>query len=201
LISSFLTDARRRGFENKQIKTRLNYWLQAKKPQKIAIIENDPELSQILAFELSAHFSEPVSILDFDKAQKNGAVKNALVVSLSETAENFAAPQTFVKLKLNSVQDSMSGKEKPGAEDLVGVASHWEKFRRWSQTMLVAVGIGEENLVVRDTNETEWKKGLESCRFVITDSLTAKRLPPGIDKRVFQLISAETVIEMQNHLK
>jgi DNA-binding transcriptional regulator YhcF (GntR family) len=201
MIRAFLNDARRRGFENKLIKKRLNFWLQAKKPQKIVIVERDAELSRILASEIAALVSVPVSAVDFAKAEKNGLAGNSLVVSLSDLAENPATPQAFVKLRLNSVQDSMRGKEKPGAADLVGVASHWEKFLRWSQTMLVAVGIHEENLVVRNANEKDWRKGLDSCRFVITDSLTAQLLPDEIDRRVFQLISPESIAEMQNYLK
>ncbi|HYP50504.1 MAG TPA: GntR family transcriptional regulator [Pyrinomonadaceae bacterium] len=183
LISSFLTEARRRGFENKQIKTRLNFRLQARKPQKIVIVENDFVMILILGCDNSAHFSLPVLVVDFAKVEKDGFNKNSLIVSLSDLAETRAseAAAAFVRLKLNSVQDSMRGKEKPGAEDLVGVVSHWEKFLRWSQTMLVAVGIGEENLVVRNSGEKDWKKGLDSCKFVITDSLTAKHLPAGID--------------------
>jgi DNA-binding transcriptional regulator YhcF (GntR family) len=201
MILSFLTEARRRGFENKLIKTRLNFWLQAKKPQKIVIVENDADLSRILACEISARFSEPVSAVDSARAEKDGLSRNSLVVSLSDLAESFSAPAAFVRLKLNSVQDSMRGKEKPGEADLVGVASHWEKFLRWSQTMLVAVGIGEENLVVRNTGGADWKKGLDSCKFVITDSLTAKHLPDDVDKRVFQMISRESLAELENHLK
>jgi DNA-binding transcriptional regulator YhcF (GntR family) len=201
LISAFLTEARRRGFENKQIKTRLNFRLQAKKPQKIVIVENDADLSRIIAYEISAHFSEPISAVDCAAAEKDGVTKNALIVSLSDLPETRGATTAFVKLKLNSVQDSMRGKEKPGAEDLVGVASHWEKFLRWSQTMLVAVGIHEENLVVRNANEKDWRKGLDSCRFVISDSLTAKHLPDDIDRRVFQMISPESIAELENHLK
>jgi DNA-binding transcriptional regulator YhcF (GntR family) len=201
LILSFLNDARRRGFENQQIKTRLNLWLQAKKPQKIVIVESDADLSRILAGEIAAHFDAPVSAVDSAKAERDGLARNSLIVSLSDLAESFSAPAAFVRLKLNSVQDSMRGKEKPGETDLVGVASHWEKFLRWSQTMLVAVGIGEENLVVRNAREADWKKGLDSCSFVITDSLTAKHLSNDIDKRVFQLISPESIAEIQSHLK
>lgn len=200
MILAFLDDARRRGFDNKQIKARLNFRLQLKKPQKIVIVETDVELSRILASEIAAQFSEPVSVVD-SAAGKNNLTQNSLIVALSDLPENVSLATVFVKLKLNSVQDSMRGKERPDAEDLVGVASHWEKFLRWSQTMLVAVGIGEENLVVRNANEKDWRKGLDSCRFVITDSLTAKQMPDHIDRRVFQLISPESIAGMQNHLK
>ncbi|MDQ3801577.1 MAG: GntR family transcriptional regulator [Acidobacteriota bacterium] len=204
LILSFLNDARGRGFENKRIKARLNFWLKAEKPQKIVIVENDSELSRILACEISAAISAPLAVVDSDKAESVGFARNALVVSLSDSPENFAAaPAAFVRLKLNSVQDAMRGREKPRETDLVGVVSHWEKFLRWSQTMLVAVGISEENLVVRRAGAEGWKKGLDSCSFVITDSLTAKHLAADdhIEKRVFQLISPESIAEIQNYLK
>jgi DNA-binding transcriptional regulator YhcF (GntR family) len=205
LILSFLNDARGRGFENKRIKARLNFWLKAEKPQKIVIVENDSALSRILACEISAAVSAPVAVVDSDKAESDGFARDSLVVSLSDSPKNFAAaPVPFVRLKLNSVQDAMRGREKPRETDLVGVASHWEKFLRWSQTMLVAVGISEENLVLRDAGAEGWKKGLDSCSFVITDSLTAKHLAAAgdnIEKRVFQLISPESIAEIQNYLK
>lgn len=207
LILSFLNDARQRGFENKRIKARLNFWLQApRKPQKIVIVETDSELSRILACEISAAVSAPVAVVDSDKAESDGFARDSLVVSLSDSPENLAAAAraaAFVRLKLNSVQDAMRGREKPRETDLVGVVSHWEKFLRWSQTMLVAVGISEENLVVRRAGAEGWKKGLDSCSFVITDSLTAMQLAAGdnIEKRVFQLISPESIAEIQNYLK
>lgn len=200
-ILSFLGAARRRGFDDRQIKARLDFWLRRKAPKKIVIVESDADLSRILVGEISAQFSAPVAAAEPSKIGRDDFAKNSLVVSLSDSIENLPPAAAFFKLKLNSVQDSMRGQVRPEATDLVGVASHWEKFRRWSLTMLVAVGLGEENLVVRDASRPDWQKGLHSCRFVIADSLTAARLPENIDARVFRLISPESIAELRARLK
>lgn len=200
LIFAFLNEARNRGFENAQIKERLDFRLKNKPPRKICVIENDENLARIFAHELAENFSLPVTILKAAGAKQNIFPKSALVVSLSDTLES-AAPGIFVKLRLNSVQESMRGQDRPSDTDLIGIASHWEMFLRWSQTMLVAVGIEEENLVVRNANLPDWQNGLISCRFVVADSLTANRLPVAVKKRVFNLISEESITELKNHFK
>ena len=196
MVSSFLAEARRRGFNDKQIKARLNRNLRRKSARRILIVEKDPHLARIFAHELAEKFPVPVEIAGDD--EKNAA-KRALVVSLSDPFESFSAA-AFVRLKLNSVHDAMRGQEKPRKTDLIGIASHWEVFLRWSQTMLAAVGIPEENMVVRDACAERWQNGLRSCRFVITDILTAERLPEGVENRVFRLISAKTLTEIENRL-
>jgi GntR family transcriptional regulator len=196
-ISSFLEDAKRRGFGNRQIRSRLRFLLNVGTPKKIVIVENDADLRRILSAEISESFSVPVFPVE---NETDGFAKDSLVVSLADLSGKISAPAAFVKLKLNSVQDSMRGETKPGEADLIGIASHWEMFRSWSQTMLVAVGIGEENLVVRDADEKDWQNGLSSCKLVVADSLTAKHLRNLSNVKVFRLISADSIREMQNLL-
>lgn len=194
LIQTFLGKARQLGFDKKQIKSRLYLRLNGKAPRKIVVIEPDADLSRILTGELSDNFSLPISAI---KNESNNFTKDSLIVSLAELDAEFSA-QTFVKLKLNSVQDAMRGQKMPEETDLIGIASHWEMFRRWAQTMLIAVGISEENLVARDTNEIGWQKGLELCRFVIADNLTAKNCGKLKNIVVFRLISEDSIEEIRN---
>jgi GntR family transcriptional regulator len=196
-ILSFLENARQRGFDNRQIKSRLKFWLNSKTLKKIVVVEKDANLRRILADEIAENFSLPI----FDVETETGSfTKDSLIVSFADLTENFLSPASFVKLKFNSVQDSMRGQAKPAQTDLIGVVSHWETFRRWSQTMLVAVGIGKENLVVRNANEADWQNGLSFCKFVVTDSWTAKRLRGLSNILVFRLISADSIREMRNLL-
>lgn len=190
-ILNFLSQARNSGATNRQIKSRVHFWLNKKSPQKIVIIEPDENLSRIFAHELAENFNLPVSIA---KSAKNLA-KNALLVSLSDAFD----ATDFIKIKFNSVQQSLHGESKPNQTDLIGVASHWETFLRWSQTILAAVGIAEENLVIRNATEKDWQKGLSSCLFVICDSLTAEKLKLK-DVRVFRLISDESLEEIRKSL-
>lgn len=197
LIRSFLKEARQSGFSRRQIKARLNTHLNSKSPQNIVVIEKDNDLSRILINELSENFSLPISAVE---NLNEICVKNSLIVSLAELNDNLPASQSFIKLKLNSAQNSMRDKTKPAETDLIGIASHWEMFRRWSQTMLVAAGINEENLVVRDASKSEWQKGLSSCRFIIADSLTAKNCRNLTDTRIFHLVSDDSIEEIRKFL-
>ncbi len=190
-ILSFLAQARNTGANNFQIKSRLNFWLAKKSPKNIVIVEPNENLSCIFAHELAENLDLPISIA---KSVKN-LPKNSLIVSLSD---NFQT-NSFVKIQLNSVRQSLIGKVKPHQTDLIGIASHWEKFLLWSQTILAAVGIAEENLVIRKADEKNWLKGLNSCRFVIADSLTATKLKLK-DVRVFRLISDESLKEINKLL-
>lgn len=187
-ILAFLLQAKNSGADNQQIKSRLNFWLNRKRStKKIVVIEPNEYLSHIFAHELGENFDIPVSIANSNK----NLPKNSLAVSL---ADNFEAT-SFVKIKLNSVQQSLRIEDKPTIDDLVGIASHYETFLRWTQTILAAVGIAEENLVIRNANKIDWLNGLNSCKFIIADSLTAKKLNELKDVRIFRLISDESLEE------
>lgn len=192
-IMRFLRDARTSGFSREQIKLRFESVFEAKKPQRIELFEPDRDLALILRHEISGRSTLPISIV----ATSTKFAKDTLVVSITDLPANISTPAHFVKLKLNSVQESMKGKERPGETDLVGIASHWETFRRWSQTMLIAVGIDEDNLVVRDTSQANGRDGLRSCKLIIADALTAKSCHGLKNVSIFPLISEESFDEMR----
>ena len=194
-IALFLRNARTRGFSGEQIRVRFEAVFDAKKPQSIEIFEPDHDLALILEHEISSRFALPVSIV----ANNPKFANEVLVVSITDLPANISEPLYFVKLKLNSVQASMKGKERPEKTDMVGVVSHWETFRRWSQTMLVAVGIDEDNLVVRDTSRVNWRDGLRSCKLIIADALTAKSCHGLKTVSIFPLVSEESFEEMRAH--
>lgn len=193
-ITSFLQEVRERGFDRRQIKSRLDILLDSKPPRRIIIVEADADLSRILGDEIAEEFSLPISVAE---NERNDCAKNSLIVSLADLSGKFPAPTAFVGLKFNSVQDAIRGQTKPAETDLIGIASHWELFRGWSQTMLAAVGVAEENLVIRDANDADWQNGLSSCKFVIADNLTAKRLRHLKNVTVFRLVSADSIREMR----
>ena len=195
LISEFFQIARRRGFSNRQIKTKLTERFSRPQAETILIVEPDEDLREILREEIAAATNLPVS--DFSK-QKIG--RNAVAVALNEIEARKILPGNvpLVVLQLNSVQDSMRGKTRPQTGELIGVVSGWEKFLLWAQTMLLAAGIEAEQIVVRNRKENDWQKGLNECRFVIADSYTARRLPAIWDVRVFKLISPRSLAELEN---
>lgn len=195
LISGFFQTARRQGFSNKQIETRLRRRLSRPPIERIIVVEPDIELSKILCAEIGETIDLPVSV--FEKGEMSA---KTIAVAINEAEARRILPRGFplLVLQLNSVQDSMRGKRRPEIGELVGVASGWKTFLRWSNTMLLAAGINAEQIVLRDTNEPDWQKGLNRCSFVIADRLAAKSLPQNLDVRVFRLVSDASLLELKS---
>ncbi len=195
LISEFFRTARRLGFSNRQIEMRLRERLFSPTVEQIIVVEPDIELSKILREEVSEAIDLQVSI--FEKQKISAKV---LAVAINEAEARQILPREFplVVLQINSVQDSMRGKRRPGTSELIGVVSGWEMFLRWSNTMLLAAGINSEQIVLRDANETNWQKGLNRCSFVIADSFAAKKLPENLDVQIFRLVSDASLVELKN---
>lgn len=196
MISRFFQTAQTRGFTPAQIAEHLKAKLERKKVDEILLVENDAELAQILAFEIHAAVDLPVFITTLKDFRGAGG----LVAAMEETAQFLPADVPRVALRFNSVQAEMRGKPRPAVGELVGVASRWERFLRWTNTMLVAAGISAEQIVSRDARADGWQRGLQNCAFVIADSLTAKDLPKLKDVRVFRLISENSLRELCSHL-
>jgi GntR family transcriptional regulator len=196
MISRFLHTAQTRGFTLAQIAASFQARLERQSVSEVLLVENDPDLAQILAFEIHAAVDLPV----FITALKDFRGTGGLVAAMEETAQFLPADVPRVALRFNSAQAEMRGKPRPALGELVGVASRWGMFLRWTNTMLVAAGINAEQIVSRDARAEGWQRGLHNCAFVIADSLTAKELPKTTDVRVFRLISADSLRELQNYL-
>lgn len=195
LISEFFQTARQKGFSSAQIEARLRERLLRPLIEKIIVVEPDAELNRILTEEISD--AVDLEVVPFGKARD---FHRAIAVAINETEARQLLPATvrFLRLQLNSAQNAMRGKQRPEAFELIGVTSRLETFLRWSNTMLLAAGIKTEQIVLRDAREANWQKGLIECRFVISDSLTAKQLPKNWDVRVFRLISDYSLAELES---
>ena len=194
LVSQFVQSARTRGFTLEQIASRLNAKLIPAEIEQILLIESDPELRKILACEIQCAIDLPIIESDLINYQK---LPKTITVALAETASKLSPATIQLCLRLSSVQSEMRGKERPAPNELVAVASGWETFLRWSKTMLVAAGIAHEQIILRDTGSSDWKRGLASCKLLIADSLTSRQLIGNFDVRVFRLIAEESLNELQ----
>jgi DNA-binding transcriptional regulator YhcF (GntR family) len=194
-IADFVGSLRARGFTSNQILERMQAFLSRDKADSILVIENDAELRKILIKEIQQITELPIYETNItDIVEKS----NTVVTALEKTADKLPNNLAKVVLRLNSVQNALRGKERPAKTDLVGIASRWETFSSWSQTILLAAGIEARQLIVRDAKEKAWKRGLSSCAFVITDALTAGEIKNTCTVRVFHLITADSLCELQN---
>jgi hypothetical protein len=83
------------------------------------------------------------------------------------------------------------------AGDLIGIASRWSEFQRVARTMLIAAGLAEESLLVRDATQSGWKRGLEATAGVVCDSVVALELPAGAFAMRFILLDPASVAPLR----
>src|SRR5205085_8212255 len=100
-------------------------------------------------------------------------------------------------LRLRSVPQSLQGQARPPDDALVSVVSRWPEFLKWAHTMLVAAGVDADALDLRDVRRQGWQAGLAASALVITDALTARRLPAGCRARVFRIIADASLDELR----
>ena len=190
LIGSFLEDTRRRGFSAAEVRTSLARVLGAAPVRGLTVIEPEPELRAILAAELGDHVWLPI------KTETDGGA----AVALMSRAHLLPTGVPHHLLRMRSVPEYLQGQTRPASDALIGVASSSPEILRRIRTILAAAGLDPDALAFRDARETGWRRGLNTCQFVITDIVTARRLPPKCTRRVFRVLSDASITELRQFL-
>jgi GntR family transcriptional regulator len=201
LVEVFLAEARSKGFSAGDVLARLAAWHGGEPLRRVVIAEPEPELAEVLCEEIRQNTAIPVSLAVLD-ARLNAAMFEgaalAALVSRAGPVEQFApAGVPRVLLKLRSVASALKGQQRPAADAIVTVVSHSPELLRWTRTVLLAAAIDPLALDIRDAREPGWKRGLKMSAMVITDVVTARRLPPGLPVRVVRVIADSSLEELR----
>jgi len=202
LISTLLQVARERGHSLGEIQSRIKRWLETQPPDHFLVIEPDEEMRSILIAEIKEATGFRVTGAGFDECARTEVLAGAAAVAMYGQAEAaraaLPADASCLLLRLRSVPGSIAGQERPSADSLVTVVSRWPDFLKWARTILVAAALDPDAMDFRDAREHGWQKGLSSSAMVITDLLTATRLPSGCRARVFRIIADSSLDELRN---
>ncbi len=200
LIAHFIQIAQAQGFSTEEIKTRLLRYLDSQKSNKLFVIEDDEALREILIEELSSSSKFEIGGVSFEDFEQDLSKTDANFSTMFDKKAKISAilpiGKSCVFLKANSAAASMTGETRPTPDDLIAVVSGWENFLILAKTMLVAVKIEPESLIIRATHEENWRKGLNAASMIICDSLTAKNLSDFQNVRIFRLIAEESLVEI-----
>ncbi len=191
LVEGFLEETRRRGFSTAEVRRGLVRVLGAAPVRQITLIEPEPELSEILTAELREHIALPVTA---------GVRAGAAAVALMSRAHLLPPAVPHHLLRMRSVPEYFHGQTRPAPDALVGVASSSPEALRRVRTLLAAAGLDPDGLTFRDARETGWRRGLNACQFVITDVVTARRLPANCTARVLRVLSDASIAELRRFL-
>jgi len=222
LIAVFLRVARDKEFSLSEIQTRLRHWLALQPPDHFLVIEPDGELRRILIKEIEAATgvrtlgvspddcanTRRISAPDGDRSEATASadvLTGAAPVTLYSQLERVRAvlphDTDLLTLRARSVAESLQGETAPSANALIAIISSWPEFLRWARAILVAAGLDVDALSFRDARERGWDKGLRSTAFVITESVTAGKLPAGVTARVFRIISDDSLAELRAYVE
>lgn len=170
--------------------------------ERILIVESNKDLEEIIVSEIRDSLDFKIETISLDDFRNTTISNNSIIAAMPKTAlqltEVLTNDSKFLTLKVNSVETQLKGQTKPQIHELIGIVSGWESFRRWSKTFLLAVGLENDSLLIRDTNEADYQKGLESCSFIIADSVSASKLPKSLDIRSFKLIADDSIEQIKN---
>jgi hypothetical protein len=91
----------------------------------------------------------------------------------------------------------MAGEKRPDPKRSIGVLSGWDGFLTLARIMLLAAKIDPGQLIVRSRRDADWEQAMRRAEYTICDPLSAQYLPDNIPARVFQVISEDSIREIE----
>jgi GntR family transcriptional regulator len=201
LLGELIAKARKLGAPELLVRERLRRWLTLTPPARWLVIAPDLELRRILIHEMRQVLTLPIDGCSPEECTQPGRVEGSILVTVPSRAEHvrrlLPVGTALTVLKVHPVSEELLEhfqRYKPVQSGLlVGIASPWKKFLSIAQTMLVAAGLPQESLILRDASEAGWKRGLEAASGVVCDAVTAQELPKGVFPLRFTLLDQPTL--------
>lgn len=200
MVAEFLRQAKAAGFTSPQIRAAVERELASPEPDHFLVIEPDPGFREVLVAEISLATGKRVVAIHPSKLSPTllfGAVPLVMVDELLTVRDHLPAQVECVELKLTSVPTALVGAQRPPEDAILAVISKWPEFLHWSRTMLLAAGVDDTAVLIRDARRPNWRRGLESAQLLICDLVAACLLGNDPRIRTFQIIGADSIIRLK----
>jgi DNA-binding transcriptional regulator YhcF (GntR family) len=192
LFSHFLDGAEAEGYSRSEVNELLQHALSAVNVDRFLVVENDVALREILITEVNGKTGIETAAVSFDELAGMSVPARTRVVAMADERikfENSYPPSKCYFLSANSVPNALTGETRPSAEDLIAVASGWNKFISFARLYLLAASMDPDSIISCSTTERGWQKKASQASMIICDSLTAQKLPNDERVRIFPLVS------------
>ena len=176
-FGGFLRELREMKVPGEAIRRRLAEWAAAPRPERLVLVDPEPEAREILLTELTALVSVPVTACGVDECVRQDGTPAIFVCRPSQQAKVRAAlwaGAELVLLPIRSANNWLAPWLPAPQGHLVGVVSRWPQFLTTAQTMLIAAGLAPETLLFRDARKADWRRGLSQVAVILCDTATAK---------------------------
>jgi len=188
------------GFDIAAIEAELDRIANQPRDRDYLVVDADANLARILGREISDGLGYEVPYATFAEAPERISEKTALLVLPAQAArakKDLAMARTQLTIILRSMEELLAGYERPATAVLVGLVTRSESIRKWSSTLLTALGLPEDAVLLRSPEKPLWKRGLAACHFVAADVEAFQELPNDVNGRVMRIVSAEFLKELQ----
>lgn len=202
MAADFLRRARAEGFSLSEIQQSIRRVIEVQHVDGVAVIEPDVYLRQILMMEVQEAVGCLVFGLHPDEALRDPDCLTGLAPAALRThgellSNLFSERLACHWMTLRSIPSTLTGQQRPGPDEMIALASHWDGFLKWGRTLLVAAGIHPDALFIVDAKADDWTARLNLSAFVVCDILTASKLPAGVPVRTYRFISDESLTELR----
>lgn len=202
-ISSFFRAVRELDLPTAEVRQRVAQWLASPPPDHFLVIDPDPELREILLTEIRQLTTFPVAGVSLEDGARPEALRGAIPLCRPSKTNMvqaiLPAGIELITLQIRSANAWLAPSLPSLQDQLLGVVSHWPEFLTIARTMLAAVGVNPDLLVLRDTHRPRWTRGLDQTAGIICDVLTAntRSLPTGPRLFVFSLLADSARAELE----
>jgi GntR family transcriptional regulator len=191
LLAGLLREARRLGHEPHEVLHRLEQMILPRNSSRIAIIDTDPGMGEILRAEIAERSPIPAEVVEIDRVAtiSGDCLAVALPTRAAMVRERLPRGVPFMILRLRSVRGSLEMHTRPAPDAIAAIVSRSADFRRWAHAMLIAVGLDPACLLDVDTALADWQQRACTGKLVIADVVAARNLPASCQVKLFRVIA------------
>jgi DNA-binding transcriptional regulator YhcF (GntR family) len=201
MLTGLLRAARSQGHEPEEVLHRLEQLILPRHYVRIAVVEAEPGMREILKAEMEEHLRIPIEAIDPADVSSVFAAGACLVTALATRSATLRErlPQGFplMTLRLRSVPGSLEGQTRPAPNAIIAVVSESPEFRHWARAILIAVGVDIECLCEIDATIQNWQERTRAAAVVVADVVAARGLPAGREAKIFRVIADSCIAELK----
>lgn len=187
------------GYSVAEIESALAGLTREPKVKEFLVVDPDEDLARILAVEISEGVGHKVPSATFEEASARVTEEvSVLVLPAHEgRAKKELQAGSHLAIIVRSMEDLLVGYSRPDGSPLIGFVSRSESIRKWSSTLLSALGFPPEAVLLRSPEKAQWKRGLTACQVVAADVEAFLELPGGLKSREMRIVSAEFLQQLR----
>jgi DNA-binding transcriptional regulator YhcF (GntR family) len=198
-VRSCIEEAASRGFTTDAFALALQKITRESGANKLLVVHPDKSLARVLAREVEEALGAPVSSADFEQARQFLTPDSCVLVlpAHSRQASQYLKPACCRPIGLKSMEEMLTGYQRPPATALIAVVSRSESILKWATTLLSALGFSSAAVLQRNPDKPQWRRGLAACNIVATDVESICDLPRGIEPILFRIVSDSFLAQLR----